>query len=197
MLGYADIWITVVSIESVSPTAARLCAEWHQFRAQVATTPGAAQIATQLRCYKEHFQYPEWKDDRDGSKIEMKLKYKPQHSNRPSNLKSEIRSVSSVIEQMTQRLQLITGSRSVSCDTERGLCVCCLDARAVMVMLSCGLLVYCASCQRQAISLARNVAQPASLTKRQLMKWKVECPICRKASCIVHKDNFVGTTYVQ
>merc|ERR1712154_42101 len=69
-------------------------------------------------------------------------------------------------------------------------CVCCLDAPATMVMSTCGHLVFCGSCRKRVVCLARRVLNAKELPRRALTKTGVKCPICRRCSFIVIKDNY-------
>lgn len=78
-----------------------------------------------------------------------------------------------------------------------GLCVCCLDNAAAMVMKNCGHLVFCADCCCSAVAYEAGAATTKHVTAQQHAKTKISCPICRQVSVAVPKRGYRKVVYKQ
>lgn len=80
---------------------------------------------------------------------------------------------------------------------EEGLCVACLDASATLVMRGCGHLVFCGTCRRRVVGVAKRTSNLKALTPRQLETTGVACPICRKTSYPVRQQDYKSIIFKQ
>lgn len=88
-------------------------------------------------------------------------------------------------------------------DDLSGVCVSCLERPAKLVAKTCGHLVYCRPCQRQAI--ARQLETQArvseakkrahTLNNKEMDRTRLPCPICRSEGVLVVRENFTGKIF--
>lgn len=96
------------------------------------------------------------------------------------------------------------GDHAVEADYD-GLCVCCIEDQATQVAGLCGHLVYCDDCKREAIAAVLNPrpspkqaarqAKRRMPTKKELVSTRVNCPLCRRETCLVPQERYRGTIF--
>eukprot|EP00930_Biecheleria_cincta_P037195 TRINITY_DN25511_c1_g1_i1.p1 TRINITY_DN25511_c1_g1~~TRINITY_DN25511_c1_g1_i1.p1 ORF type:complete len:492 (-),score=78.96 TRINITY_DN25511_c1_g1_i1:9-1454(-) len=88
-------------------------------------------------------------------------------------------------------------------DDLSGVCVSCLERPAKLVAKTCGHLVYCRPCQRQAIARQLEAQARASEAKRrahtlnnkEMDRTRLPCPICRSEGVLIIRESYTGKIF--